>query len=85
MKIKIDDHGCLSIWRKSEKGYKIQFCPFSIDVDSENDQCGDWCPLFQIEEIYESGNMSCTDERLVCTELQLCQNKKIEVDDIEYG
>lgn len=49
MKIKIDDHGCLSIWRESEKGYKSQFCPFSTDIDSDNDECGDWCPLFYIE------------------------------------
>lgn len=82
MQIKINKDGNLFIKRGYQNEFKEQFCPF--DPDPRGCNCGDWCPLFQIEEVYEPGNMSCTDERLVCTELQLCHNKKIEVDDIEY-
>ena len=44
MHIKIDKSGRLSIDRGNN--YKYQYCPFSTDED----RCGDWCPLFSIYE-----------------------------------
>lgn len=77
MRIKITKNGTLMMERNGH--LMVMTCPIN-----DNNNCGIWCPLFQIELIYEPGNMNSTDERLVCTELQLCHNKKIEVDDIEY-
>lgn len=43
MKIKIDEDGLLSIYRRGK--YREQFCPFN---PSDAASCGEWCPMFHL-------------------------------------
>lgn len=75
MKIKIDRHGGLWIFRRD--AFREQVCPYDAE-------CGDWCPLFNLEEVYEPGNMSSTDEIFLYNELSLCHGKIYKIDTVEY-
>lgn len=81
MLIKIAKDGSLKMLRKDR--FILMTCPFTDKPDYDRN-CGDWCPLFNIEEVYEPGNMSCSDERLLYFELSLCHGKKYKVDKIDY-
>lgn len=77
MKIKIDKHGNLFISRRSEGGFKAQYCPFSDDVTHT---CGDWCPLFST---YGDVRTDECGDNFNFRELRLCQKSYSNVV-IEY-
>lgn len=61
MKIRINEYGLLFINRGFS--FKEQICPYALD----NDNCGEWCPLFG-----EPIKVNLT-ENLNCIMLSLCK------------
>ena len=50
MKFKIDENGMLSLWKRDK--WVEQYCPHGY----EEGRCGDWCPLFRVEEQHRTGS-----------------------------